>query len=182
MRHFLLLTVLFCTFVTSVRAGSITNQPPRFTKDELQSLYPKKLEGFENEGGIYQSRDNVLDSGWGYNRCERSYSDGKKRFLNVEVRDSGGFTKEFIADHEYLRLPVGEKDINSQTVILINGNRGQTYKEAGRWQNIVLMATLDRFEIEVKDDAGLPLERLKAIALEFEAAIKAKLASPTKAK
>lgn len=158
----------------SAHAAGDTNRTARLPKDELEAVFPRKLEGLEMEGGVFQSCDNVVGTGWGYNRCQRIYSDNKKHRLSVEVRDTGGFTKEFIAHCEYLHLPVGAKDINKQTITLINGRRGLIYSEKGDWENIVLIAALDRFEIEVKDSAGIPVEKLKAIALQFEAALKKK--------
>jgi hypothetical protein len=169
MRVHLLSAVLFALCAASVWAApAVTNQALRLSEKELKAFYPKQVAGLDSIGSIFQSLDT-------HNRLDVSFSDGKKRSLNVEIRDTGGFTKPFISSHFYLKDPVGSKDINGDAVILINGNRGVAFS----WDHCdhVVMAVMDRYEVEIKSWAGLPIDSLKAIALQFEAILKAKAAA-----
>ena len=147
---------------------SVKSTPPatiqRMNKEQLLAALPKSLGAYQQQNiGVYQP---MAD----YNRLERSYTDTRKKNLDVEVRDTGGFTKEFIQSNFYLRGKVGEKQFDCE-ILLLEGNRCQMYESAFGDGKIVKMVWHDRYEIQLTSKSE-DYDILKKFILEVAAHLK----------
>lgn len=147
--------------------STTTNPAPaqatsRMNYEQLLAALPKSLGGYQQQNiGVYQPMHD-------YNRLSRAYADGPKH-LNVEVRDTGGFTKEFIQQNFYLSHKVGAK-LGKWEVLLIEGNRGQMDQNAN-FGSVVKIAWHDRYEIEVGSKSE-NYETLQKLVFEVAARLK----------
>lgn len=127
--------------------------------DQFLAILPKTLGRYKlGNNGVYQDMKPC-------NRIERAYFAGDQSMI-VEVRDTGGFTDDFIRTKQYLSLKVGKKTVNKYEVLLLDGHRALLHNDFFGGGNMIEIAWDDRYEIEIKSKFE-DFDSLKKFAFEI---------------